>query len=302
MTIDAVALARSYQRAEQVTAVWARSFHFASRFLPADKRRAVFALYDYCRHADNLVDQRGARSRGEVLRELQALGTTVRALHLGQPPRSKRWLALWDTFRRHDVPLAPLLELLEGVAMDLDRVCYPDYQSLHRYCRLVAGGVGLMLGPVLGATAGPYAGPAVGLGVAMQLTNVLRDVAEDLDAGRIYLPADELAQFGIDRAELERRRATPRFVALMRFQIARARALFHAADPVVELFPTDGSRLTVRLMQRTYAGILDRIEGQGCDVFRGRAYVSAPRKLMILGRAVWSERSRGTWSAVVRHS
>ena len=302
MRLDAVALARSYDRAEQVTAVWARSFHFAARFLPADKRRAVFALYDYCRHADNLVDQRGGRSRREVLRELHALDSGVRARHAGGPPCSDRWLALWDTFQRHDVPLAPLIGLLDGVAMDLDRVCYPDYPSLHRYCRLVAGGVGLMLGPVLGASAGPYAERAVGLGVAMQLTNVLRDVAEDLDAGRIYLPADELARFGIDHAELGRRRATPRFVALMRFQIARARALFDAADPVVELFPADGSRLTVRLMQRTYAGILDRIEGQGCDVFRARAYVSGPRKLMILGRAVWSERSRGTWSAVVRHS
>jgi 15-cis-phytoene synthase len=301
MTVDAVALARSYHRAEQVTAVWARSFHFASRFLPAGKRRAVFALYDYCRHADNLVDRRGARSRLEVLRELHALAMRVRALHAGEVPSSERWLALWDTFRQHDVPLAPLVGLLEGVAMDLDRVCHPDYGSLHRYCRLVAGGVGLMLGPVLGATAGRYPEPAVGLGVAMQLTNVLRDVAEDLDAGRVYLPADEMARFGIDRAELERRRATPRFVALMRFQIARARALFDAADPVVELFPADGSRLTVRLMQRTYAGILDRIEGQGCDVFRARAYVSGPRKLMILGRAVWSERPRGAWSAVVRH-
>ena len=128
----------------------------------------------------------------------------------------------------------------------------------------------------------------------MQLTNVLRDVAEDLDAGRLYLPADELARFGLDRRALERRRATPEFVALMRFQITRARALFAAADPVVGLFPRDGSRLTVRLLQRTYAGILDGIERLGYDVFRARAYVSGPRKLMILGRAVWSELPRPT--------
>lgn len=289
MTADRAALALSYQRAERTTATWARSFYFASRFLPPSKRRAVFALYDYCRHADNLVDQRGARGREEVLAELERLARRVRALHGGAPPESDRWLALEDTFRRYDVPLTPLIDLLAGVAMDLDLVCYPDYASLERYCRLVAGGVGLMLGPVLGAPATRFREPAVGLGVAMQLTNVLRDVAEDLDAGRIYLPADELARFGVSRAALERRQATPEFVGLMRFQIERARALFHAADPVVDLFPADGSRLTVRLMQRTYAGILDGIERQGYDVFRGRVYVSGPRKLLILGRAVWQE-------------
>jgi 15-cis-phytoene synthase len=292
VSLDPVSLARSYLRAEQVTSLWARSFYFASRFLPPGKRRALFAIYDYCRHADNLVDLRGDRTRREVLDELRRLGVRVRALHAGEPPRSERWLALWDTFRQHEVPLTPFLELLDGVALDLDQTTYPDYPSLHRYCRLVAGGIGLILGPVLGAAEDRFRDQAVGLGVAMQLTNVLRDVAEDLDAGRVYLPADELARFGLDRATLERRRATAEFVALMQFQIGRARALFDAADPVVELFPTDGSRLTVRLMQRTYAGILDGIERQGFDVFRVRAYVSGPRKLMILGRAVWSELPR----------
>ncbi|MBA3553765.1 MAG: phytoene/squalene synthase family protein [Gemmatimonadales bacterium] len=284
-----LALELSYSRAEQTTVLWARSFYFASRFLPLEKRRAVFALYDYCRHADNLVDARGDRSRAQVLADLAALGTLVRAIHAGDEPPGERWLALGDTLRRSDVPLAPLLELLDGVAMDLDEVAYPDFATLHRYCRLVAGGVGLMLGPVLGATSARFREPGIGLGVAMQLTNVLRDVAEDLNAGRLYLPADELARFGLDREALERRRATPEFVAFMGYQTNRARALFAAADPVVGLFPRDGSRLTVRLLQRTYAGILDGIERLGYDVFRARAYVSGPRKLMILGRAVWSE-------------
>ena len=286
------ALERSYARAEQATALWARSFHFASRFLPPHKRRSVFALYDYCRHADNLVDARGDRTRAEARADLAALAETVRRLHAGGAPRGERWLALADTLGRYEVPLAPLLELLDGVALDLDEVSHPDFASLHRYCRLVAGGVGLMLGPVLGAGSPRFREPAIGLGVAMQLTNVLRDVAEDLEAGRIYLPADELARFGLDRSALARRRATPEFVALMRFQISRARALFAAADPVVALFPRDGSRLTVRLLQQTYAGILDGIERLGYDVFRARAYVSGPRKLMILGRALWSELPR----------
>ena len=286
------ALERCYARAEQTTAVWARSFYFASRFLPRDKRRGVFALYDYCRHADNLVDAPGDRSCDEVRAELAALAATVRGIHQGWVPAGERWLALADTVRRYDVPPDPLLGLLEGVAMDLEDVAVPDFRALHRYCRLVAGGVGLMLGPVLGATSQRFQELGIGLGVAMQLTNVLRDVGEDLDAGRVYLPADELAGFGLDRAALERRWATPDFIAMMRFQVTRARALFDAANPVVDLFPRDGSRLTVRLLQRTYAGILDGIERLGYDVFRARAYVSGPRKLAILGRAVWSELPR----------
>jgi phytoene synthase len=287
--VSRASLERSYARAEQTTAVWARSFHFASRFLPPEKRRAVFALYDYCRYADNLVDLRGERSKVEAGEDLAALGALVRTLHAGSAVAGERWLALADTLRRFPVPLEPLVELLDGLALDLEEVAYPDFATLQRYCRLVAGGVGLMLGPVLGATSDRFREPGIGLGVAMQLTNVLRDVAEDLGAGRVYLPADELARFGVDRAALERRRATAEFRAFMRFQVARARGLFADADPVVGLFPPDGSRLTVRLLQRTYAGILDGIERLGYDVFRARAYVSGPRKLMILGCAVWSE-------------
>jgi phytoene synthase len=295
---DVGALRRSYARAEQTTAVWARSFHFASRFLPRPKRQAVFALYDYCRFADNLVDLRGSRPADAVSADLASLGLLVRGLHAGAEAPPERWLALADTLRRYEVPLAPLLALLDGVAMDLERVRYPDYPTLHRYCRLVAGGVGLMLGPVLGATSRQFREPGIGLGVAMQLTNVLRDVGEDLDSGRVYLPADELARHGVDLAALERRRVTPEFVALMRFQVARARALFRAADDVVDLFPEDGSRLTVRLLQRTYAGILDAIERQGYDVFRRRAYVSRPRKIAILLRATWPVAAWGGWPEV----
>jgi phytoene synthase len=292
-------IAESYGAAERVTAAWARSFYFASRFLPDEKRRAVFAVYDYCRHADNLVDHRGDRS-GELVRaELAALGVAVRRMHRGERPDGERWLALWDTLGRYPMPLDPLLDLLDGVALDLGPVEIQDFAELERYCRLVAGGVGLMLGPVLGAAHEGFSAAGIRLGIAMQLTNVLRDVGEDLDAGRVYLPADELTRFGISRADLEQRRVTPAFRALMRFQIDRARRYFDSGGRVVRLFPPDGSRLTVRLLQKTYAGILDAIERLDYDVFRSRAYVSASRKLMILGRAMWTERG---WNAATTPS
>lgn len=285
MTTTAL-LAQSYARAERVTAAWAKSFYFASRFLPAPKRNAVFALYDYCRHADNLVDERGSRPAEHVRIELEELRALVLALHGGAAPDDGRWLALADTLGRYPIPLAPLLELLDGVALDLEPVEIPDFAALEHYSRLVAGGVGLMLGPVLGADDDRFQFLGVQLGVAMQLTNVLRDVAEDLDDGRCYLPADELAGFGLSRADLEERETTPALREFMRFQVRRARALFDSADAVVPLFPADGSRLTVRLLQRTYAGILDEIGRRDYDPFRGRAYVSLPRKVAILGRAL----------------
>jgi phytoene synthase len=289
---EPAALERAYRHAERVTAAWARSFYFASRFLPAEKRRAVFALYDFCRHADNLVDARGARPAAAVRAELRVLGRMVRRLRAGEAAGGQRWLALGDTLRRYPVPEAPLLDLLDGVALDLGPVELPDFAALAGYCRLVAGGVGLMLGPVLGAPPDVFCEPGVRLGVAMQLTNVLRDVGEDLDAGRVYLPADELRRFGLDRAALEERRVTLAFRRLMAFQIARARRCFREGARVVPLFPNDGSRLTVRLLYQTYAGILDAIEALDYDVFRARAYVTAPRKLLILGRAWWTERAR----------
>ena len=278
-------LERSYAAAEALTAAWARSFHFASRFLPAAKRRAVCALYAYCRHADNLVDDRGDRPAAEVRAELTALAGEVRAMHAGTPPADPRWLALHDTLRRYPVPLDPLLELLEGVAKDLDPVAMPDFPALEQYCRQVAGGVGLLVAPILGARPGEEAA-GLQLGLAMQLTNILRDVREDLDRGRLYFPATELAAWGISRADLERRRMSPRLRVYMAFQICRAREYFEAADPAIDRFPDDGSRLTVRLMQRTYAGILDEIERMDGDMFRARARVPFTRKLVILGRAM----------------
>ena len=283
------ALERSYAAAERVTASWAKSFYFASRFLPLEKRRSIFALYDYCRYADNLVDLRGDRPVAEVRHDLALLAETVRALHAGAEATDPRWLALGDTLSRCQVPLPPMLDLLDGVATDLEPVAMRTFAQLERYSYQVAGVVGLMLGPVLGAERHGFEGYGVRLGIAMQLTNVLRDVGEDLAEGRLYLPAEELAAFGIDRAFLERRVVTPEFRRFMAFQVRRARQYFAAGDAVVDLFPADGSRMTVRLMQRTYAGILDAIERSGYDVFRTRAYVSSPRKLAILGRTLWQE-------------
>ncbi len=287
---EAGPLEASYAHAERMTAEWAKSFYFASRFLPVEKKLAIFALYDYCRTADNLVDARGDRSAELVRGDLAALAAQVRAMHAGARDVEPRWLALADTLRRYPIPLEPLVDLLDGVAMDLEPVEIQTFSELHHYCKLVAGGVGLMLGPILGAQPDMFQESGVRLGVAMQLTNELRDVGEDLENGRVYLPAEELAKFGLSRAALERREVTPEFRRFMEFQVARARRYFDSGGRVIPLFPNDGSRLTVRLLKDTYAAILDAIERIDYDVFRQRAYTTPARKLMVLGKALWAER------------
>lgn len=284
------AVEQSYLAAERVTAEWAKSFYFASRFLPVEKKRAIFALYDYCRHADNLVDDRGERSVALVREDIAALAADICAIHAGRAPKDPRWIALQHTLQQFPIPLEPLTDLLDGVAMDLEPVELKDFSELLHYCKLVAGGVGLMIGPILGATPEQFREAGVRLGVAMQLANVLRDVGEDLANGRVYLPAEELARFGLSRADLERRVVTPQFRRFMEWQVDRARRYFSDGGRVVPLFPNDGSRLTVRLLQQTYAGILDVIEQNDYDVFHRRAYTTTRRKLMILGRALWTER------------
>ncbi|MGE5230519.1 MAG: phytoene/squalene synthase family protein, partial [Deltaproteobacteria bacterium] len=258
---EAAALERAYRHAERVTAAWARSFYFASRFLPAGKRRAVFALYDFCRHADNLVDARGARPAAAVRAELRALGRMVRRLRAGEDAGGQRWLALGDTLRRYPVPEEPLLDLLDGVTLDLGPVELPDFAALARYCRLVAGGVGLMLGPVLGAPPDVFSEPGVRLGVAMQLTNVLRDVGEDAASGRVYLAREDLKRFGVGEEMLRADPAPDELRLLLACYAERARifyeraAALRPAEDRARLRPADA-------MGAIYRALLDRLQQQ----------------------------------------
>lgn len=285
-------LEAGYAACEAVTRAKAKSFHFASAFLPHDKRQGVFAIYDFCRHVDDLVDERGDRPAAEVRAELETLEAMLVALGEGVPPVLARWGPLADTILRRDVPVEPLVQLVHGVAGDLEPRSFQTQVELLRYCHQVAGVVGLALGPLLGARRTGFESSGVALGQAMQLTNVLRDVGPDLAIGRCYLPAEELAAYGLTRADLEAGVVDDRWVAFMRFQIARARTFYAEGDAVVPLFPNDGSRLTVRLMQRTYAGILDAIERRGYDVFGGRASIGPADKVRILGKAWMGEQLR----------
>lgn len=282
---DAAALVRGYASAREVTRTHARSFYTASFLLTGERRRAAFALYAFCRRLDDLVDVEGG---GNVARRLVDARDLVTSLYVDSPsphPGALGWppeevLALADTVKRFRLPPTPFLELIAGMEMDLTPRRYASFAELERYCYRVAGVVGLLIARVLGFQEPRALDRAVDLGIAMQLTNILRDVKEDADRGRFYLPQDELAAFNLTEADVVSGRGGDRWTALLRCQIARARGYYLRAATGIPLLR--GGRWMVRAMAAIYGSILGEIERRAYDVLSGRARVSGGRKLWLL--------------------
>ncbi len=283
----------------------ARTFHLASVFLPPPKRRAAYALYAFCRVADDIVD-RADETRND--REATAPPTAVGAPAALAAHEAKLKDALAGTksdpvfceldrvLREFGVPESVLRELLDGVAMDLGPVRYETWADLSAYCEGVASSVGEMCTYVFGVQGGAdvrrvalrYART---LGLAMQLTNILRDVGEDAQRGRCYLPTEDLAVFGLTAAEILGGTVVasdPRWQQFMRQQIARARSLYEAAMPGIPLLSPDAQRCAWACAIG-YSGILGAIEEIGFDSLRQRARLGTLSRLQVLWR-VWRSR------------
>ncbi|HWQ13337.1 MAG TPA: squalene/phytoene synthase family protein [Roseiflexaceae bacterium] len=271
-------LPEAYAHCAAITRANSRSFYLSTRLLPPEKRRAVRALYAFCRTSDDIVD-------GHEPHAARTLARWVTQVHAPcAPPDSPVLLAWNDTAARYQVPRALVNELLAGIAMDLTVNRYATFDELRLYCYRVASVVGLIAMQIIGHQAGaqPYAEQ---LGVALQLTNILRDIGEDARRGRVYLPLEDLARFGLSDADILVGRVDGRFRALMRFEIARAQRLYEEAWPGVALLSADG-RLAIGAAAEIYRAILGRIAANGFDVFGRRAYVPLAEKLLILWR-VW---------------
>jgi phytoene synthase len=264
----------AYATCQQICRGHARTFYLACRLLPTVKQRAIWAVYAFCRHADDLVDRPRAEPaaialaawRDELLRAYDGC------------PTHPITVALADVLRTYPIPLQPALDLLAGVEMDIAPRLYATWEDLRLYCYRVAATVGLLTLPVLGARSPEASTYAVDLGLAMQLTNILRDVGEDARMGRIYLPLDEMRRFGYSTARLRAGQIDPSFRGLMRFQIERARDYYARAQPGIRLLDPD-ARLPVHLASALYGQILNQIEANGCDVFSRRAHLSTMAKL-----------------------
>jgi phytoene synthase len=269
-------LADCYRACGEIARIHSKTFYLSSLFLSRAQRRAVWAVYAFCRTADDIVDRIApARER------LAALDAWERKLVRAYDGRASEpiFVAFADAARRFDIPIGPALDLLRGARLDVTVLRYAVYDDVREYCYLVASTVGLLVMPILGTLSPRAVGYGVALGRAMQMTNILRDVGEDARMGRIYLPAEDLRRFGCAESAVVAGIVDEPFVALMRFQIGRVRAMYAEAEPGIELL-APGSRYTVRLALSLYRGILARIEANSYDVFTRRAYVPLRAKML----------------------
>jgi 15-cis-phytoene synthase len=272
------AVTAAYRRCARFTRREARNFVFAIATLPRVQRWAVEAVYVFCREADDIAD--GTGSLDEKAAGLAALGRRLDAAAAGTP--AQRDLALADAIVRYGIDPHDLHEVVEGVRMDLSIRRYAAFSELVLYCHRVASAVGLSVLPILASGRGGQAtdlrdrGEALGLG--MQLANIVRDVAEDLDRDRIYLPIEDLSRFGVTEDALRARRVTGPIRELLAFETARARATLRDGERVVAILPRR-ARAFPLLLSRIYGAVLDRIEASGYDVFSGRAALSTREKL-----------------------
>jgi phytoene synthase len=281
-------LAASRESCRGMTRLHAKTFYFASHTLPPAKRADAYAVYAFCRYVDDRIDlapEEAARAAGVA--ELRTLLDTAYAAGGEGMGGTLPWLrAFRETAARRAIPRAYFDDLIAGVELDRGRVRIGTWEELDRYCYLVAGVVGLIMVHVLAEPAPELLAPARDLGTAMQLTNILRDIDEDWQRDRLYLPLRELEKFGLTEEDVAQRRLSDPFRAFMRFQIGRARSYYNQAGPGIRLLPHDGSRRTVRLMSTIYGAILDEIERADYRIFGMRCRVSLPRKLWLAAR-VW---------------
>ena len=263
------------------------SFYYSFLVLPSRKRSALIAVWDFCRAVDDAVDEAPAGASGH--NTLSLWRDEVAACYADAPgsrPHTTQGCALQPYIREFDLPRRPFEDLIDGVEMDLAHVRYDTFAALADYCRRVASAVGLICVEIFGYRDSAARSYAVDLGMALQLTNIIRDVAEDLGNGRVYLPAEDLARFRVTEGDLRAGRVTPAIRELFRYQCERARSYYARAAAMLP--PADRrSLLAAEIMGAIYFEILRRIERSGYDVFRRRIRVPRPYRAAIALR-LWA--------------
>jgi phytoene synthase len=270
-----------FKYAKAITAHYSKSFYLSTCLLPRDKRWATFALYGFCRHIDNLTDNPRERSNEELGHELDYLRHEIKTAYRtgeSEHPIIGPYIAV---AKKYDIPRKYSSELIEGVAMDTSIKRYKTFNDLYLFAYRVAGVVGLMMTPVLG-----YKNPAAmkhaeQLGVAMQLTNILRDIKEDKEMDRIYIPQDEIRQFGLDADHFFEEKMSDNFCRLMKYQIDRAHHFYEEAEAGIKMLDRD-AQFAIYSASKIYRGILRKIELRDYNPFLGRVYVPQIKKAQIL--------------------
>ena len=285
------------------------SFYYSFLVLPARKRRAIIAVWDFCRAVDDAVDEAadsdgnetaGGAEPGGAAAELSLWRAELEACYAGAGasragggddlggggPKTTQGKTLQPYIREFNLPRAPFEDLIDGVAMDLEHARYPTFEALAEYCRRVASTVGLICIEIFGYRDPASRAYAVNLGMALQLTNIIRDVAADLRQGRVYLPVEDLVRFGVTEEALKQGTLTPPVRELLRFECQRAREYYDRA--AADMPRVDArSLVAAEIMGGIYFGILQRIERAGYDVFSRRIRVPRPHRALIALR-IWA--------------
>lgn len=278
----------AFARCEKIVRHHAKSFYFCSHFLPYHKRISMFAIYALCRTLDDIVDESAPENKLITHQLLDQWQEKLDILYSSKTVKEPILVAMRAVLDSYAVNKQHFLDLIAGVRMDLEPQPFKNFDELRLYCYRVAATVGLMASEVFGYSDASALAKAENLGIAMQLTNILRDVGEDLEIGRIYLPIDELNKFNYLESDLRAKKVNKNFIALMKFQIERARSFYQDAEIGIKLLSPD-SRFTVLAASRLYGAILSKIESNNYDVFSRRASLSLSAKLLYLPN-IWLTR------------
>ncbi|HEY2842711.1 MAG TPA: phytoene/squalene synthase family protein [Bryobacteraceae bacterium] len=273
-------LEESYAVCERVARAQAKNFYYSFLLLSRPQRQAMCAIYAFMRYCDDLSDAEDVSDRpGAIARWRDDLDAAL----AGRAPEHALWPAFSDSVARYRIPHEYFHAMIRGVSSDLEPRRVQTFQELYDYCYHVASVVGLTIVHIFGFEDPRALQLAERCGVAFQLTNILRDVREDAELGRVYLPAEDLARFGVEAQELAARTLSPGLRQLLAFEADRARAYYHESAPLIGMV-SKGSRASLKALIGIYARLLERISDSGYDVLTERVRVPAWEKIWILAR------------------
>jgi len=291
-------LRASYELCRQLNAAHGKTYYLATLLLPPAKRPYVHALYGFARYADEIVDDLASTlTDAQKADQLKTWGDNFLALYDSGETDDAVCKAVLDTVRRWNIPREHFEAFLHSMTMDLTIASYRTYEDLYEYVYGSAAVIGLQMVPILEPSDQKAYEHAMELGVAFQLANFIRDVNEDLDRGRIYLPLDELAEFGVTEEVLKQRVATPEVKAALKAQIARVKELEQRSRIGITMLSPE-AQPCIETARVLYCGIVDAVEGIDYEVFKKRATVSLPRRLAVAIPAWWQ--ARKLWRSSAR--
>lgn len=276
-------LRSSYKACQDITRERAKNFYYGIKLLPQEKRDSLCAVYAFFRESDDLSDDEAISNKAERLARWKALVHPTDA-----PAESPVLPAFYDTVDKYQIPTNYFEELIDGTTSDLTVTRYQTFEDLYGYCYKVASTVGLVCLHIFGFDGSQEAlDQAEARGIAFQLTNILRDVKEDGERGRIYLPLDDLTRFGIDEEQFLKGQPHPEMKNFLDFQIERAKSYYLKSQQLVGRVDPE-SRASLEAMTQIYRAVLGKVEDLGLKVFQQRASLSKMEKLALAGKTALS--------------